>query len=157
MVDSTIIVPSLTTTDISNGTATTTNATTIKTNVIGGYTATVSGNVVTVRAPIGSVYNGKTLTVLDGTSQTLVPAVPAVADVRPTALIRFSGTTANTNPGSVINADLSGTASVKVGSAILQSSAISIGRNKTASQTASAVASAIGTGGTIKAYVGGWH
>lgn len=73
-VDGTTIVPALTTSNITNGTATTTNATTIKNQVAGGYTATVSGNVITVSAPSGASYNGKTFTILAGTS---APGSPA--------------------------------------------------------------------------------
>lgn len=83
------------------------------------------------------------------------PGGPLTPATRPTALITFSGTTANTNPGSEISANLAGPASVKLGATVVKSSIITIGKNKSASQAASAVQSAIGTGGTIKAYVGG--
>jgi|CXWL01.1.fsa_nt_gi type IV pilus assembly protein PilY1 len=75
--------------------------------------------------------------------------------VRPTALLTFKNKTANTNPGSVIKADLPGTASVKLGTIIARSTAITIGKNKVASDVAKAVVAAIGTGGVIQAYVGG--
>jgi len=79
-VDGVEIVPALTTTNIANGTATSTNATTIKNNVGGGgFTATVSGSTVTITAPKGAAYNGKTIAIADGTSQE--PVVAAVAGV----------------------------------------------------------------------------
>lgn len=67
------VVPALTTSDITNGTATTTNATKIKdkinaTTTTTGYSATSSGNVVTVKAPIGSSYNLNTFSITPGTS-----------------------------------------------------------------------------------------
>lgn len=73
-VDGVVIVPALTTSDIANGTASNTNATTIKNMLNGGYTATVSGNVVTVTAPAtGAIYNDKTFTITAGTSQAGFP------------------------------------------------------------------------------------
>ncbi|MBI5436343.1 MAG: hypothetical protein HY937_04460 [Nitrosomonadales bacterium] len=155
-VDGIAVFPALTTTDITNGTATTTNATTIKNKVTGGYTATVSGSTVTVSAPVaGASYNGKTFVIADGTSQAGSPAVPAV---RPTGLIRFAteATSKTRNSGTPrINNDLSGSASVKVGGVAASTSNIDPGKNKKPSEVANAVASAIGTGGIIKAYVGG--
>lgn len=73
---------------------------------------------------------------------------------RPTALITFSGKTVNSGTPQ-INKDLSGSVSVKLGSSNVSSAAILIGKNKLASIVANSVAAAIGTGGTIKAYVGG--
>ena len=67
-VDGITIVPALTTSDITDGTASTTNANTIRSKVTGGFTATRSGNVVTIKAPAGASYNGKTFTILNGTS-----------------------------------------------------------------------------------------
>ncbi len=84
-VDGVVIVPPLTVSNIPNGTATSTNATMIKNMVTNGFTATVSGSTVTIKAPAGSQYNGKTVAVAAGTSSlpatALVPAVPAVAGV----------------------------------------------------------------------------
>lgn len=154
-VDGVVVVPALTISDITNGFSYNTNATTIKNKVTGGFTASVSGNVVTISAPAGTVYNGKTFSIVAGTSSPLNPGVPAMTAAHPTALITFSGTTANTNPGSIISADLLGPASVKLGSTIVLSGNLAIGKNKSASTTASTLAAAIGTGGTIKAYVGG--
>jgi type IV pilus assembly protein PilY1 len=67
------IVPALTTADIVNGTATTTNATKIRdkinaTTATTGFSATVSSNVVTVKAPAGSSYNLSTFSIAAGTS-----------------------------------------------------------------------------------------
>lgn len=72
-VDGVTIVPALTTSDITNGTDTTTNANTIRSKVTGGFTATRSGNVITVKAPAGASYNGKTFTILNGTSSPVTP------------------------------------------------------------------------------------
>ncbi len=101
-VDGVVVVPALTVTNIPNGTATTTNATTIKNRVTGGYTATISGNVVTLTAPIsGPGFNGKTIAIADGTSQTLVNASPAVPGV--TAVAGVTGV-ASTNGTLVMTA-----------------------------------------------------
>lgn len=155
-VDGVTVIPALAIADITDGTATTANATTIKNKVTGGYTATVSGNVITIAAPAtGPSYNGKTLIVLDGTSQAGSPGTPgspAMPATYPTALITFSGgRTADTNPGSVLAADLAGPASVTVGSIVAKSTSITIGRDKRERESALAIANAIGTGGTIKA------
>lgn len=73
-VDGLVIVPALTVSDIRDGTASDTNATTIKSKLNGGYTASVSGNVVTVTAPAtGTFYNGKTFTITAGTTQAGLP------------------------------------------------------------------------------------
>lgn len=80
--DGVTVFPALTTSDITNGTATTTNATNIKNKVTGSFTATVSGSTITITAPqIGTFYNGKTLTIAAGTSQPVVPATPAVSKI----------------------------------------------------------------------------
>ncbi|MDD2914480.1 MAG: PilC/PilY family type IV pilus protein [Gallionella sp.] len=77
-VDGETIVPALTVTDITNGTATSTNATTINSKVTGGvYTATKSGSTITIKAPSGASYNGKTLTILAGTSSVSPGTAPA--------------------------------------------------------------------------------
>ena len=159
-VNGTTILPALTTADITNGTNTTANATTITSKITGGYTATRSGNVITITAPAaGTAYNGLTLTVLDGTSQAGspgIPAVPATGATYPTGLITFSGgRTRDQNPGSVINADLAGPASIKIGADVVRASAISVGKDKRERETAAAIVAAIGTSGTIKAYTGG--
>jgi Tfp pilus tip-associated adhesin PilY1 len=156
-VDGVTVIPALAIADITDGTATTANATTIKNKVTGGYTATVANNVITISAPAtGSGYNGKTLVILDGTSQAGLPGTPgspAMPATYPTALITFSGgRTADTNPGSVLAADLAGPASVTVGSIVAKSTAITIGKDKRERDSALAIANAIGTGGTIKAY-----
>lgn len=160
-VDGVTIVPAMTVADLPDGGASSTNASTIRSKVTGGFTATRSGNVITIKAPLGSQYNGKVISIAAGTSQTLIPAsaaVPAVAAVagvtavRPTGLITFTGTsTANY----VINDTLNGSQSIKVDGNNAYSNDIAIGSGKTAVQAAAAVVSAMGTGGTYKAYVGG--
>lgn len=152
LVDGNSIVGALTTSDITNGTASSTNATTIKNKVGGGFTATVSGSTITVTAPVGVSYNGKTFTFLPGTSQAGSAGTPAV---RPTGLIIFGGGTTSSSSNAKINDDLSGSKSVKVGGTSASSNTITIGKSQTPSQAASTVANEIGTGGTIKAYVGG--
>ena len=149
------VVPGLTIVDVINGVASITNATTIKNKVTNGFTATVSGSVVTIIAPPGTEFNGKSITVAAGTSQALVPAVAAQTATRPTALINFSGQTQDIDPGSVLNASLADSASVKLGAAIVRSANISIGKGKLASDVVTPIVSAIGTAGTIRAYVGG--
>lgn len=146
------IVPALSVTDITNGSATSTNAATIRNNVSSGdYTATVSGSTITLKAPAGTSYNGKIITILPGTSS----GTPGTAGTRPTGLISFSGTTTSSSNDAKIAKDLSGSKSVKVGSTSASGSTITIGKSKTPAQAASAVVTAVGTGGTIKAYVGG--
>ncbi len=154
-VDGVTIVSGLTVSDITDGTSSSNNAQTISGLVSGGFSSSVSGNVITITAPVGAQFNGKTITVGAGTSQTLVAAAAAVPATRPTALIRFSGTTSSSS-SAVLSASLaSPTASVKLGSTALSSSAITIGKSKSGQTAASVIVSAIGTSGTIKAYVGG--
>lgn len=150
-VDGVTIVPELTISDLANGSATSTNATTIKNKVTGVYTATVVGSTITLKAPAGTSYNGKTITILPGSSF----GTPGTAGVYPTGLITFSGGTTSSSSSAKINKTLSSnTASVVVGS-YKYSSSISIGQSKTPVQAASTVKSAISTGGTVRAYVGG--
>lgn len=152
-VDGIAVFPALTTADIPNGTATTTNATTIKSKAMAGYTATVSGSTITVSAPVaGTSYNTKTFVIADGTSQA---GDPTLLGTYPTGLITFAGGTTNSSSSAKINRTLSGnTASVIVGGYAYTNS-ITIGRSKTPAQSASAVVSAISTGGIVKAYIGG--
>lgn len=105
-VDGVIIVPALTVTDIANGTATTTNASAIRTQVnnltgTSGYTATVSGSTVTVTAPFtGTSYNGKTFTFTSGSSQSLVAASAAVTAVKASRTLTFTNSS-SINPTGV--------------------------------------------------------
>jgi type IV pilus assembly protein PilY1 len=159
-VDGVTVIPALTITDITDGVSTGTNATTIKNSVTNSYTAAVVGNVVTISAPAaGASYNGKTLVIVDGTSSPGSPGtpfIPAVPATRPTGLITFSGgRTENHTSGSILAADLAGPASVIVGSTVAKATAITIGEDKRERESAAAIVAAIGTGGTIKAYVGG--
>jgi hypothetical protein len=158
-VDGVTILPALTVADITDGTAQTTNAATIKGKITGGYTATVSGNVITVSAPsTGTSYNGKTLAILDGTSlagSPGTPGSPAVAATWPTGLVKFSGKTKDQSPGAVLENTLTGPASVLVGTQIVFANNITIGRKKSATTMVSTLVGAIGTGGLIKAYIGG--
>lgn len=88
-IDGVSIVPALTVTDITNGSATSTNATTIKNKVTGGvYTATVSGSTITLKAPAGASYNGKTITILPGTSSGSSAVAPANGTLVITAVAR---------------------------------------------------------------------
>lgn len=150
-VDGVSIVPALTVSDITNGSATATNATTIKNKVSSStYTATVSGSTITLTAPAGTSYNGKVVTILAGTSS----GSPGTAGTYPTGLISFAGGTTNSGNSAKINKDLTGSKSVIVGGYSYGSS-ITIGKSKTPAQAASAVVNAIATSGTVKAYIGG--
>ncbi|MBA3023237.1 MAG: hypothetical protein KJ572_03600 [Gammaproteobacteria bacterium] len=151
LVDGTEIVPALTISDLPNGTATTTNATTIKNKVTNGFTATVSSSTVTVTAPVGTSWNGKTFTFISGTSQA---GLPGTTGVRPTGLITFSGTKTRNSGTPMIDDDLS-SQSIKVGGVSADKDAITPGRSKTPAQVVSTVVSDIGTGGSIQAYIGG--
>jgi len=75
------VVPALSITDITNGASSSTNAQVIAARVTGGFTATLSGSVITITAPAGANYNGATLSIAEGTSQALVAgtSTPAVA------------------------------------------------------------------------------
>ncbi|MEO8855575.1 MAG: hypothetical protein ABI343_01170, partial [Burkholderiaceae bacterium] len=122
----------------------------------GGFTATVAGNVVTIKAPLGSDYNGLALSIADGTSQTpLIPGASAVTAVPATALIKFSGSS-NSSTSAVLSNNLSSpVASIKLGGNAVYGSAITIGKSMNASGAASAVVTAIGVAGPVRAYVGG--
>jgi hypothetical protein len=165
-VDGVVIVPAMTVADIPDGTITATNASTIRSKVANGFTATRSGSVITIKAPMGSQYNGKAITVAAGTSQTLVaaaaaipmvPAVPpvvGVTGVRPTGFITFSG--GNSTGAYQINDTLNPSSqSIKVDGNNAYANDISIGAGKTPAQAAAAVVAAMGSGGIYKAFVGG--
>ena len=150
-VNGTTIVPAMTTQDLPNGAANASNAAMIQSKIGGGFTATVSGNVVTVTAPAGTAYNGATITIGSGTSST--PQAAAIPGVYPTGLIKLSGGPTNTNAS--ISASLSGSHSVGVGS-VFVGTAVNLGKNTSATtNTAQQIVNNIGTGGVIKAYVGG--
>jgi hypothetical protein len=166
-VGSTVIVPAMTVNDITNGGASTsTNAQAIATkltNANNGFTVTRSGSVLTITAPVGTQFNGQSITVGAGSSQTLIPAKPfvpqvtAVTAVPPTGLIIFgpSSTTPSTG-SSKINNNLGGAGgSLQVSGNVIVPNSINIGTSQTANQAAATVASLIGTGGTYKAYIGG--
>ncbi|MDO8457849.1 MAG: PilC/PilY family type IV pilus protein [Burkholderiaceae bacterium] len=76
-VDGVTIVPALTQVDLPNGLATSNNTGTIDSKVTNGFTASVSGNTITIKAPVGAQFNGKSISVGAGTEQ--LPQVPAVA------------------------------------------------------------------------------
>ena len=81
-IDGVVVVPPLSVTNLPDGSATTANANTIKNLVTGGYTATVSGDVITLTAPAsGASFNGKTIAIADGSAQTLVPYTAAVPGI----------------------------------------------------------------------------
>ena len=151
--DGVTVVPALGTADIKSGDSINTIAATImsKMTLPTGFSVTRSNNVLTITAPAGASYNGKTLTIVPGTSSA---GSPAVVGVRPTGRITFSGTTTSSTTVASINNDVGGS-SVKVGAISAWSSAISISTNRSPSQVASRVVSVIGTSGSIQAYVGG--
>jgi len=80
-VDGVVVVPALTVGNLVNGIATNTNAEAIRSRVGSGFSATRVNNVITITAPMGVSYNGKSIDVASGTSQPLVPGVstPATA------------------------------------------------------------------------------
>ena len=87
-----VIMNQLTSSDVPNGTANSTVATKIRDKVnlltsTTGFSATVSGNVVTVKAPIGTTYNTQPFTFIDGT------AVGGTVGSSPTATFSISGST----------------------------------------------------------------
>jgi hypothetical protein len=76
------VVPPLTVNDIPDGADSAAIAAKIRTKISNGFTATAAGSVVTISAPLGSSYNGASLTIDAGTSQApLITGVttPAVA------------------------------------------------------------------------------
>ncbi len=73
------IMGPLTTSDVTDGTATSTNASTIRTKInaltgTSGFSASRSGSTVTITAPVGSTYNGATISITAGTSSAGSPA-----------------------------------------------------------------------------------
>jgi len=111
-VDGAVIVPAMTVVDLPDGAASSTNTSTITNKMAGGFTATKSGNVITIKAPAGAQYNGKSISIGAGTSQTpqvaAVPAVTAVAGVTGVA----------PTPGTLVitGVDQNKTVSIKCGS-----------------------------------------
>ncbi len=113
--------------------------------------AITTTNKATVCTPIyDSTYAGYTIAPTSLTL-TVTPAAPAV---NPTGIITFSGTTANSG-SPTLNNSLAGSLTITLGGTTVYSASISLGKNKSAATVASTVATAIGTGGSIKAYVGG--
>lgn len=137
-------------TDFTNGTSSTTNAGTIRGGMISGFTGSGTGTSVTVTSPLpGDVFNGRSLVAVAGTTSSAV---------FPTGLIIFGGTTTSATSTARINRDLSGSKTITVGSVTASTAnplTITGGNSRTPAQVASVVAASIGTGGTIKAYVGG--
>ncbi|MEQ1598932.1 MAG: PilC/PilY family type IV pilus protein [Methylotenera sp.] len=91
-----------------------------------------------------------------------VPYVPEVLRVNPTGLITFGGTITSATQTARINRDLGSSRTISMGSGgstITVSNAnplnITGGNSRTPAQVASRVVSVIGTGGTVKAYIGG--
>lgn len=150
-VDGTVVVPALSVANLPNGTATTTNANTIKNLVTGGYTATISGNVITLTAPYsGASFNGKTIAIADGSSQTLVNASAAVTGV--TAVTGVAGVRP-TNGTLVITAvGQNKTISLQCGSAYIgNSSNFTSSNNSNASTRLDSLFSSI-NGSTVNGY-----
>ena len=86
-VGTTTIVPALTVVDLPNGTAPSTNAATIVSRITNGFSATVVGNVITLKAPLGAEFNGQAITVGAGSAQT-----PQIAATAGTPGVKASGT-----------------------------------------------------------------
>ena len=85
-----------------------------------------------------------------------VPAVVAVTAVFPTGLITFSGTTTSGSSAATINRSRAGTNTITLGGArVSNANPLTIGTSRTPAQAAAAVVAVIGTGGSVKAYIGG--
>jgi len=118
-----------------------------------GFTiSTTTTNVANDTISFTATANGGAAPTVSVTSSTLT-----VGSQRPTGFISFSGTTTSgSNPGATIARSLSGSATIKVGTVTASSAnPLSIGKNKSPARAAASVQSAIGTSGTIKAYMGG--
>jgi hypothetical protein len=124
------IVPALTVTDITDGTASSTNTSTINSKVTGGFTATKSGNVITIKAPTGTQFNGKAISIAAGTSQTLVPAVASV-----TAVAGVTGVAPTAGTLVITAVDQNKTVSIKCGSTYVGSSASFTSSNSNTAST----------------------
>ncbi|MDD2928600.1 MAG: PilC/PilY family type IV pilus protein [Sideroxydans sp.] len=129
---------------------------------LAGYFVSVNGSTVTITAnTTGTAYNINSLVITETpgivtaiTTPSFVSGVDSGTAIRPTGLISFSGTTTSSSNSAVIDDDISGK-SVYVGNTSAENSAITIGKSKTPSEAAAAVVTEIGTGNSIKAYVGG--
>jgi hypothetical protein len=100
----------------------------------------------------------KTIVVTSTAAAAVLVATPATPAERPTGLIRFAGTKTRNGGTPEISDDISMSGSdpsVLLGSTKLSTDPIQPGRDKTPAQVASEVVSAIGTSGSVKAYVGG--
>lgn len=127
------------------------------------YGVTLGSNEIVAIFPVncGSGKTGCTLKydnssagfVIAATSLTPVVA-PAAPAIQPTALITLSGSTPSSSTA-VLNDDLSGSLSLTLGGTTVSSSSITLGKNKSATSVVSSIVSAIGTGGLVKAYIGG--
>ncbi|MBU1214282.1 MAG: PQQ-binding-like beta-propeller repeat protein [Gammaproteobacteria bacterium] len=129
---------------------------------LAGYFVSVNGSTVTITAnTTGTAYNINSLVITETpgivtaiTTPSFVSGVDSGTAIRPTGLISFGGTTTSSSNSAIIDDDISGK-SVYVGGTSAENNAITIGKSKTPSQAAAAVVSEIGTGNSIKAYVGG--
>ncbi len=95
-VDGVVVVPALTVSDIVNGFANTTNAGVIKSKVKNNFTATVAGNVITLKAPTGASYNGKTIAIAAGTSQAGAAGVALIPGAKAFGKVSFNYATSGT-------------------------------------------------------------
>ncbi len=81
------IIPALSIADLPSGAATANNAATLVSKTGSGiYTATVSGSTITLKAPAGADYNGKTLTIVSGNSSVIPASSPASGNLVFTAV-----------------------------------------------------------------------
>lgn len=122
-----------------------------------GFTKTITTtNVADDTVTFTATTNGGTAQgiVVTSTAAAAVPAAPAVTAVRPTGFIRWSGGTTKNSSTPRINDSIS-SQSIKLGSTNVHPNDIDPGTSKTPAQVASSVVSAVGTGGTVKAYIGG--
>jgi type IV pilus assembly protein PilY1 len=129
-----------------------------------GYAISASGSTVTVTATTtGTAKNISSVVITEipgtatyTTNPSLVSGATAVAGVYPTGLITF-GPTGTTRSSSTprINDSLFNSQSIRVGNTNVYANDIDPGNSKTATQVAATVVSKVGTGGTVKAYIGG--
>ncbi len=132
-VDGIEVIPALTTSDIPNGTASNTIAALMASKVQNDFTATAKNNVITLTAPQGTRFNGKTITVNPGTSQALVAATSGTPS---TFMFTFSGGNTS-NAGNVqYTKTLAGNTASMIYSGNNLGNIIDLGKNKTPTQAA---------------------
>ena len=100
-VDGVTILSGLTVADITNGFNNQANAGKIANKLTGGFTAGSVSNsgsnyFFTISAPVGTQFNGKTISIGNGTSQTLIPKSSASAGANAVGSVKFDYASSNT-------------------------------------------------------------